>query len=296
MPIIVACPSCGGKLRVADTLVGQRVRCPACNHAFVSAAESPPPTPPSPAPQELPLQLSLDDPSSPPPPIPSRNPGGLFGAVEIKRPGEVEPTASPPSKEEPAEPPRRTKREGDWDVPDIRRLRRRDAEPDRGAIVLALGIISLAGTVFYCAAPMWVILGAVAWIMGQTDLRKMKSGLMDDNGHSITKAGWICGILGVVLNGLLMLTCGTIFGIAWYAEMSRPPNTTPFLPPPPPKMAPPPAPKPPPMKRVQVLQRSSSAAPLTAGSYGFSHWMISMRLPSGSKMKKRSAPGMAVVS
>lgn len=250
MPIIVVCPSCGGKLRVADALVGQRVRCPACNQTFDSAAESAPLPPTPSAPQDLPLQLSLDEPTSPPPPTPSRKAGGLFGAVEIKRPGEIEPLASRPAETEPGERPRRAERERDWDVPDIRRRRpRRDAEPDRGAVVLALGIISLAGTVIYCAAPLWIILGLVAWIMGQTDLRKMTSGLMDDNGRSITQAGRICGILGVVLNGLWILGCGTMIGVMWLTEMSRPPNTAPFRAPPP-RMAPPPAPKAPqPMKR-----------------------------------------------
>jgi predicted Zn finger-like uncharacterized protein len=253
MPIIVACPSCGGKLRVADALVGQRVRCPACNHTFDSAAEEAPLPPASPAPQDLPLQLSLDDPSSEPSPAPSRNPSSLFGAVEVKRPGDVAPLDLPPREEEPAEPPRRPPLRGehDWDVSDIRRrLPRRDAEPDRGAVVLALGIISLAGTVIYCAAPLWALLGLVAWIMGQTDLRKMKRGVMDDNGRSITKAGWICGILGVAINGLWILGCGTIFGVMWLTEMSRPPNTAPFRITPPAKMAPPPVPKaPPPTQR-----------------------------------------------
>lgn len=42
MPLIVACPSCGGKLRIADVLLGERVRCPACNQTFDSTAEPPP--------------------------------------------------------------------------------------------------------------------------------------------------------------------------------------------------------------------------------------------------------------
>ena len=43
----------------------------------------------------------------------------------------------------------------------------------------------------------------------------------------------------------------------------------------------------------RVLCHDSACA---AGPYGSNHWMISMRLPSGSWMKKRSAPGIGVVS
>ncbi|MGH7223974.1 MAG: MJ0042-type zinc finger domain-containing protein [Gemmataceae bacterium] len=236
MPIIVACPSCGGKLRVADALLGQRVRCPACNHTFDSAAEPASPPPSSPTPQDLPLQLSLDDTSSPPRPAPSVGKGGLVGAVEVKLALDDEASAPPRAPiPPPAEPSRRPpprcsdERRRDWDVPDIRRRGpRRDAEPDRGAVVLTLGIVSLAGTIIYCAAPLWAILGLVAWIMGQADLRKMKKGQMDDNGRGMTQAGWICGILGVVFNGLLILTCGGFAGVAWYLDRSRPPNTQPI--------------------------------------------------------------------
>lgn len=228
MPIIVACPSCGGKLRIADALLGQRVRCPACNHIF--HGDTAPAPPPPAAPLDLPLDLSLDDPAPPP-----RDKGGLSGAVEIKPPLDDEPDASPrtptppPAATPPRPPPSRDERRHDWEVPDLRRRGpRRDAEPDRGAVVLTFGIISLAGTVIYCVAPLWAILGLVAWIMGQTDLRKMKRGQMDDRRRGMTQAGWICGILGVVFNGLITLTCGGIIGGIWYTEMSRPPNTLPI--------------------------------------------------------------------
>ncbi len=224
MPAIIACPSCGGKLRVSDALRGQRVRCPACQHTFDNAAE-----PASPhAPHDLPLQLAIDDPSSPSPPITSSDTPGLIGAIELKgaRSESPVPSTEPPRQ---APPPLIDERRHDEDVPDIRqRPPRRDAEPDRGAVVLSLGIISLAAMVVWCAAPLWAILGLAAWIMGQIDLRKMKSGLMDDRGHGMTQAGWICGIIGTVLNGLVMLGCGLYIGGIWYFVMSQPPNTRPI--------------------------------------------------------------------
>jgi hypothetical protein len=47
MPIIVDCPSCGKKLKVADDLIGREVRCVDCARTF--AAEKPGAPPPSPS-------------------------------------------------------------------------------------------------------------------------------------------------------------------------------------------------------------------------------------------------------
>jgi hypothetical protein len=124
----------------------------------------------------------------------------------------------------------------DLDTPDVRRFGpRRDAEPERGSTVLALGIISLAGIMVMCVpligvilVPICAILGVVAWVMGQIDLRKMKRGQMDDAGRGMTQAGWICGIIGTILNSLLMLGCGVLVGSIWYTEMNRSPNTRPI--------------------------------------------------------------------
>lgn len=231
MSDIIACPSCGGKLRISEELHGQRVRCPVCNHTFDSAAGTEPPAAAFGAPQDLPLELTIDEPS-PPPPASSSDTPGLRGAVELT-PSSDEPPPSaeapPPSEPPPQSPPRRTGKRLEQDLPNLRRLGpRRDAEPDRGAVVLSLGIISLALILVGCATPIGAILGMVAWIMGRTDLRKMKSGQMDDQNRGMTQAGWICGILGTLLNGLAMLSCGLFIGAIWYSEMSRPPNTQPI--------------------------------------------------------------------
>lgn len=34
MPVLIACPSCTGKLRVPDDAAGKRIRCPKCSHQF----------------------------------------------------------------------------------------------------------------------------------------------------------------------------------------------------------------------------------------------------------------------
>lgn len=256
MPVIIACPSCGGKLRVPDALRGQKVRCPACHHTFDSTAE---PDSPSAAPrssQDRPLDLSLGEPSAPPSAPPSATPG-LIGAIELSR-SPAEPSS--PS-ETPQPPPRRRNERIDRDIPDLRRWGpRRDAEPDRGVLVLSLGIISLTGLLVWCIpvigflmVPICALMGLAAWIIGQIDLGKMKRGQMDDRNRGLTQAGWICGILGVVLNSLMTLTCGIFLGGIWYDAVSRFPNTRPLpatrpaqpMPAPPPKRAFPPRNNPP---------------------------------------------------
>jgi hypothetical protein len=63
--------------------------------------------------------------------------------------------------------------------------------PHRGGVVLALGILSLVLNCF--------ILGIIAWVMANSDLREMRAGMMDPGGYSVTKAGQICGIISVCL-------------------------------------------------------------------------------------------------
>ena len=65
-------------------------------------------------------------------------------------------------------------------------------------MVLAFGIISL----FFCG----IIFGAIAWVMGKSDLEQMRAGTMDPAGESMTTVGRILGIIGLVkdLLGLLI--------------------------------------------------------------------------------------------
>ena len=56
--------------------------------------------------------------------------------------------------------------------------------------MLVLGILGLA-----CC----VILGIIAWVMGNKDLKEMAAGRMDRSGEGTTKAGKICGMISVIL-------------------------------------------------------------------------------------------------
>jgi predicted Zn finger-like uncharacterized protein len=259
MPIIVACPACGGKLRVADDLLGQRVRCPACQGTFDAAR---PPAPGAAAPP--PLKLSVDDEPAPPAPRPA-GPPGLVGAVELKLSLDDHGPAAPPPRPEPAPPPpertpppegrrddlracpacgrqvhrdsRRCFHCGERLVGGERGLDglpgvtiqgpvRRDCEPHRGPLVLSLGVLSLV--MLSICYPIGAVLGLVAWVMGQSDLRKLKAGDMDPAGQGLTQAGWICGIIGTALNALITLGCAGFIGLIWYQETNRPrPRPTP---------------------------------------------------------------------
>jgi hypothetical protein len=188
MPFQLACPSCSRELRVPDSLIGQRVKCPTCMVTFTAeepAAASPPP---------LPSQ-------APPPSSPS--------AVSSPPPHDFEPPVRPPSRRD--EPYERRRDYDDRDEPPFSRRPdfrdrgfRADALPHRAGLVLTLGIISIVLCVNCCwLAPLWGMgFGIPAWIMGQIDLGKMRAGVMDPDGESNTKAGWICGIIGTCIGVL----------------------------------------------------------------------------------------------
>jgi len=79
-------------------------------------------------------------------------------------------------------------------------------KPHRGGMILAFGIISI----FFCN----IIFGPMAWIMGNQDLAEMDAGRMDPSGRETTKAGKICGIIGLAWFAALMLLYCVIFMVA----------------------------------------------------------------------------------
>jgi len=83
--------------------------------------------------------------------------------------------------------------------------------PHRGVVILVLGIIGIV-CCFIC--------GIIAWVMGNNDLREMAAGRMDPSGEGLTKAGKICGMIGVILaiiaiviQLLMLLAGGGMFAI-----------------------------------------------------------------------------------
>ncbi len=78
-------------------------------------------------------------------------------------------------------------------------------QPHRGTTVLVLGILGLV------VCP---ICGIIAWVMGNGDIAKMQSGIMDPEGLSQTKAGKICGIIATILTIVFVIVYGIVIVVA----------------------------------------------------------------------------------
>jgi hypothetical protein len=70
-------------------------------------------------------------------------------------------------------------------------------ERGRGALILVLGILSLL--------MFGLITGIPAWVMGHTDLRRMREGKMEAVDEGLTRAGMILGIIGTLISGLILV-------------------------------------------------------------------------------------------
>jgi hypothetical protein len=66
-----------------------------------------------------------------------------------------------------------------------------EVEPHRGIMIMVLGIMS-----FFTVG---IVLGPIAWIMGNTDMRKIRAGVMDKEGEGMTEAGRVCGMVATLL-------------------------------------------------------------------------------------------------
>lgn len=76
--------------------------------------------------------------------------------------------------------------------------------PHRGVLILVLGILSIV-CCFIC--------GIIAWVLANGDLKEMAAGRMDPSGEGMTKAGKICGIVGIALQllGIILQLLGIGF-------------------------------------------------------------------------------------
>ena len=79
-------------------------------------------------------------------------------------------------------------------------------ETGRGSTVLTLGILAL---VFAGCFPAGLALGYLAISKAREDLPRFESGEYVGEGYGLTKAGKICGIVGMCLAGL---QCVLLFG------------------------------------------------------------------------------------
>ncbi len=87
---------------------------------------------------------------------------------------------------------------------DARRSRYNQA-PHRGVLILILGIIGLLVCGF---------LAIPAVLMGKADLAEMKAGRMDSSGEGLTRAGYILGMIALVLMFFQVVLLCVMFGVA----------------------------------------------------------------------------------
>lgn len=92
-------------------------------------------------------------------------------------------------------------------------------EASRGGTILALGILSVVLLGF--------ILGIPAWVMGVSDLRKMKTGTMNPDQKGMTRAGMVLGIIGtfsvaVVAVAIILLVTATVVATRAASSSTQP--------------------------------------------------------------------------
>jgi len=95
------------------------------------------------------------------------------------------------------------------DAPSGRRV-----EPHRGVMILVFGILGFV---------VCVIFGIVAWVMGKSDLDKMKRGVMDREGETLTKVGYILGMVATILAvvGIIFYVVVIVLILGWGAAANK---------------------------------------------------------------------------
>ncbi len=204
MPIEFTCSECGKTLRTPDDSGGKNGRCPDCGSIMVIPAKGGVHSS-SPASQKQPTQKSAtestaerSDPLGPGASPGPRNPLGVHAPSKL-------PLASPTSRNPYQSPNAAATPYG------ARPSGPQGPQPKTG-VVLTLGTLSLISAVgiylLVCCCwplsllPMLVALGCgiPAWLVGQQELKKFKAGVYSGRGKGEITAGYIFGILGVVLS------------------------------------------------------------------------------------------------
>jgi predicted Zn finger-like uncharacterized protein len=129
---------------------------------------------------------------------------------------EEEPAPAPrAAARRPAAPPPAEEEEYEEEAP-ARRGRGGDGgrmQPHRGQMIMILGILSLV-----VAGP---ILGPIAWIMGNNDLKEMRAGRMDPEGEGNTKVGKVCGMIATILSITAVVVCCLFYALIAVVGISQ---------------------------------------------------------------------------
>ncbi len=93
-------------------------------------------------------------------------------------------------------------------------------KPHRGVVILILGILALV-------TGLGFVLGPIAWIMGNNDLREIRAGIMDPEGESTTNVGRILGIIATILSVLMLVLFCLVFVLGFMMFSVQPSPTGP---------------------------------------------------------------------
>jgi hypothetical protein len=201
MSHLITCPDCNKHLQVPDELMGKKVQCPECKHTFIAA-------------EAVPTEVVSSTGTTASKPKSAPTTSAPKKAEWDRDDDEEEDTGSRKSK------PAKKKTRADDDDGDLdddddddrpsrrrrSRYRRNDYMPHRGGMILAFGILSLA--MYAVFAPLALIFGPMAWIMGNFDMAEIRSGRMDPEGESMVQVGRVMGIVSTligILGGLAVL-------------------------------------------------------------------------------------------
>jgi predicted Zn finger-like uncharacterized protein len=198
MPAVIHCPHCRCMLKLQDADVGKTVRCPTCNQIFAAHLDDDITLPPVAVPD---FELSSAEPPTrhavqPKSPPPQDKPGDRLGPLVDSRDVyavQLDDEAAAPAHEEER---RRRRRASQWDEDED------DLQPHRGTLILVLGVLSL---VLACIPLAGWILGGISMTMGANDSRLMDQRVMDRSGRGLTRAGQVCGILGVFFATIMFI-------------------------------------------------------------------------------------------
>jgi len=191
VPIELICKGCSRKLRVGDEHAGKHARCPECgeiNPISSSAAQASEPLGPAGVAANPPAPVGPRDPFTDATP-PFSSPSSFSPAARPPEPGLA---WAPPSTSASTNP--------FGDVPAVTPAGYSAGgvrqESQRGALILVFALLGF----FFC-----FIFSILAWLWGAEDLRKMRRGVMDPSGMSLTQVGMILGIIGCAIDALLFV-------------------------------------------------------------------------------------------
>lgn len=189
MPIEFLCSGCSNTLRVPDEHAGKHARCPQCSSVNSIPSHS--------QPEDASPQADLFGPST------GQTTGPVGGSNQFN-PSASNPYSDPVRSSDSRSAPQGQFGGNPYSTPHSSETRRAHYPPHRGGIILALGIFS-----FFCDCLF--IPGILAWSLGAADLREIKAGRMDPDGHGLTTAGMILGIITTCLYGMIFLFYFGIF-------------------------------------------------------------------------------------